>query len=349
MRENQSEKPATHTEAGAKQVEADAKREDSRAKLAKKDANQADAVTGWENPLIPNERLRQIYHAMVQARMLEKALPAAKRGRAIGLGAKTTGTIGMEACLVSAASDLGPGDLVSDALAGGVVGFLRGTALSEVLRSGKAARAGRRGAEVRGVDLVCAAAGRLPGVTHSAERIWAAMGAGAALKAAAQSRVGDRAEGSTARQMDVVVVYVLAGELSASLWKKWLRFTAEHTLPVIFVVLPKMRERGNMERSARVGGVSALALGCGVPAIVVDADDAVAIYRVAQESIGHARIGGGAALIECVPFVLEGAAGKVKLREDAIAGLDRALVQRGIATREWMQREARAFAKRLAR
>ena len=95
--------------------------------------------------------------------------------------------------------------------------------------------------------------------------------------------------------------------------------------------------------------MSALALGCGVPAIVVDADDAVAIYRVAQESIGHARIGGGAALIECVPFVMKGAAGKVRVTEDAIAGLERTLVQRGIETRAWMEREAKAFARRLAR
>ncbi len=95
--------------------------------------------------------------------------------------------------------------------------------------------------------------------------------------------------------------------------------------------------------------MSALAQGCGVPAIVVDADDAVAIYRVAQESIGHARIGGGAALMECVPFVMEGAAGKVRVTEDAIAGLERHLVQRGIATRAWMEREAKAFAKRVAR
>jgi len=82
---------------------------------------------------------------------------------------------------------------------------------------------------------------------------------------------------------------------------------------------------------------------------VVDAEDAVAIYRVAQESIGHARIGGGAALMECVPFVLEGAVGKVRVTEDAIAGLERYMLQRGVATRAWMERETKNFAKRLAK
>jgi hypothetical protein len=60
-------------------------------------------------------------------------------------------------------------------------------------------------------------------------------------------------------------------------------------------------------------------------------------------------MGGGAALMECVPFVLEGAAGKARVTDDAIAGLERYLVQRGVATRTWMEREAKAFAKRIAR
>lgn len=346
MRKREPEKSATQTEEGAKQVEAYAKREDCGAKPAKTNANQADAGTAWENPLIPNARLRQIYLAMAQARTLEKTLPAAKRGRAIGLVAKTTRIFGLEACLVSAAADLGPGDLVSDALAGGVVEFLRGTALSEVLRPGKAARSSRRGAGVRGVALVCAAAARLPGATGSAERIWAALGAAAALKAAAQVRVEDRAEGgtdtTTGRQAGVVVVYTLPGEMKAITWKNTLRFSSDHELPIIFVILPQRHGK------LKAGGVSALALGCGVPAIVVDADDAVAIYRVAQESIGHARIGGGAALMECVPFALRGTAGRVRVTGDAIAGLERYLVQRGIATRAWMEREAKAIAKLLA-
>ena len=330
-------------------MEADAKREDSGAKPAKTDANPSDARTAPENPLIPNERLRQIYLAMAQARTLEKALPAAKRGRAIGLGAKTAGTFGLEACLVSAVSDLGPGDLVSDALAGGTVDFLRGAVLSEVLRPGKAARSGRRGAGVRGVALVCTAAGRLPDTTGSAERMWAALGAAAALKIAAQAKAEDRADGRMAREAGVVVVYTLPGEVTAKRWKKTLKFAGELQLPVIFVVLPPARARERKTRRARTGGVSALAQGCGVPAIVVDADDAVAIYRVAQESIGHTRMGGGAALMECVPFELEGAAVKDRVTEDAIAGLERYLVQRGIATRAWMKREAKAFAKRVAR
>jgi TPP-dependent pyruvate/acetoin dehydrogenase alpha subunit len=82
-----------------------------------------------------------------------------------------------------------------------------------------------------------------------------------------------------------------------------------------------------------------------VSGIPVVADDAVAIYRVAQESIGRARVGGGAALMECVPFVTKGAAGP----GDGIAGLESYLLERKVATKAWMEREAKGFAKRVAR
>jgi TPP-dependent pyruvate/acetoin dehydrogenase alpha subunit len=73
----------------------------------------------------------------------------------------------------------------------------------------------------------------------------------------------------------------------------------------------------------------------------------VAIYRVAQESIGHARIGGGPALIECEPFVVAGTADKPGRKADAIAVLERYLLERRIATRAWVGRESKSFAKRL--
>ncbi len=202
---------------------------------------------------------------------------------------------------------------------------------------------------------------RLYSAPGGAERIWVALGAAAALKAqAAQAGVEAKAaakveaepgaemmEDKPARQAGAAMVYVLPGELTTAQWRRALRFAVEQELPVVFVVLPAERREG--ARAMRAGGLSALAQGCRIPAIAVDADDAVAIYRVAQESIGHARIGGGAALIECVPFVLHGVAGRGKTREDAIAGLERYMAQRGVATKAWMEREAKAFAMRLAR
>ena len=284
-------------------------------------ADGADAGAAWENPLIPNARLRQMYLAMTRARMLARALPAARAGKS---------TLGLEACLVSVSVDLGPADLVSDVLSGGVVEFLRGATLAEALRPGAAKK--------RGPLANSGKAARLAAPHGIAERIWAALGAAAALKAAAAVAKGEtKATGSAAKDTAVVVMFVLPKQVPAALWRKALTFAHQHELPVLFVVLPS-------KRSKATGQLSALALRCGVPGIPADAHDAVAIYRVAQESIGHARIGGGAALIECVPFVPHGTTGK---SADAIDALEQYLVERKVATRSWMDGEAKSFAKRL--
>jgi TPP-dependent pyruvate/acetoin dehydrogenase alpha subunit len=293
-------------------------------------AEATDAGTAWENPLIPNARLRQMYGAMVRLRMLACALPA--KGRE-GLG--------MEACLVSTSLDLGPGDVVSDALAGGVVEFLRGKRLGAVLRPGN--KKAKRGAGC-GLGAECGASARLPDGMGVAERMWTALGAAATLKAAgAQAKIDAKAAGEMAKDARMAVVYARPGEVPTAVWRKVLVFAAEKELPVIFVVLP-IGSGGN----GRARGVTGLALACHVPAIPVDADDAVAIYRVAQESIGRARIGGGPVLVECVPFVAQGPGEKAPAT-DGIAGLERYLLQRKVATKVWMEREAKAFARQVAR
>ena len=291
-------------------------------------AKGTDSKTAWENPLIPNARLRQIYVAMMQARSLARVVPARRRSNA---------TLGIEACLVSPAVDLGAGDLVSDAPGGGVIEFLRGAMLVEAIGSGKISKR-------RGVTADCGEAARLPEAPGVTERIWAALGAAAALKAAsARIKVEAKAAANEAKQPGVVVVYVSPGEATTAVWQKTLTFAREKQLPVLFVILPSMPRKGS---SAKAAGLSALAILCGVPGIAVDADDAVALYRVAQESIGHARIGGGPALMECVPFVFQTTESKRRPATDAITVLEHYLLQRGVASRAWIEREAKSFAKR---
>ncbi len=132
-------------------------------------AEGTDTGAVWENPLIPNARLKQIYLAMMQARTLARVLP--RRDKT---------TLGLEACLVSPTVDLGAGDLVSDVLAGGVVDFLRGATLVEAMKPGSVAKK-------RGLRADCGAAGRIASPAVVAERIWAALGAAAALKGLAAS------------------------------------------------------------------------------------------------------------------------------------------------------------------
>ncbi len=291
----------------------------------------------FENPLIPHAKLRQIYLAMLQARLLEKALPASQRGRGIGPGAVTLGIAGLEACLVSPAVSLESGDLISDAVSGGVVDFLRGAALGEVFRKPKT--------KGRGLSLTadCGPGAALAGAPLSSERLWAAVGAALAVKAAnALAKKGkSTAEDQEAVEpkQNLVVVYVRPGELAASVWRGVLQFASEQVLPTLFVVMPPAAGQ-------KATGVCGLAQKSGVPGIPVEGSDAVAIYRVAQESIVRARMGGGAALIECVPYLVEGSKAKAS---DGVASLERYMLERKVVTPEWAEREAKGFAKLVAR
>jgi hypothetical protein len=286
-------------------------------------AKPANTTAAWENPLMPNARLRQIYLAMMQSRAVARVRPG-KRGE--------RSTLGLEACLVSPAVDLGPGDLVSDVLTGATVEFLR-TAPSAGSKS------------KRRLSADCGLAGRLPGAAGSFERVWTAVGAAAALKSLA---AGTKSEDGTAAQVDVVVLYLLPDELPSTVLQKVLSFARDQKLPLLLVALPPARVKAGAASPYKAGKIGDLALRCGVPAIPTDADDAVAIYRVAQESIGHARIGGGPALIECIPFVLPATATKRTVATDAIAVLEQYMLPRNVVTRSWIDRETKAFAKRLA-
>lgn len=71
---------------------------------------------------------------------------------------------------------------------------------------------------------------------------------------------------------------------------------------------------------------TAIAQAHGVPAFVVDGEDAVAVYRVAREAINRARGGRGPSLIECRAF---------ESSEAPLRHLERYLEKHGLWTPEW--------------
>ena len=296
-------------------------------------ANQSATETTFENPLIPNAKLRQMYTAMVRLRVLGEELASRSRKRGGNLR-------DWEACLVSTSVDLGPQDLVSDAslrsdTESRILDFLRGEPAETVFdaESSGANRPRRR------TLAECSSAGRLPAGVGIQERMWAAIGAAGAAKAKAKAL---KSAGDSSQQPGVAVTYVHAGELATRLWRKVLAYASIESLPMLFVILPADSSRPD----PRTGTMSAIALQHGVPGMAVDCDDAVAIYRVAQEAIGRARDGGGPALIECVHFVVEQTR-PARRRPDAIAALEQYMLSRGDAKRPWMEGEARTFRRRI--
>ena len=82
---------------------------------------------------------------------------------------------------------------------------------------------------------------------------------------------------------------------SSNEWQHALQCASDEKLPILFVA-PAAKPARTKSRTSRTKPQPTYAF----PTIVVDGNDVVAVYRIATESIFHARKGHGATLIECV-------------------------------------------------
>jgi acetoin:2,6-dichlorophenolindophenol oxidoreductase subunit alpha len=266
----------------------------------------------FENPLVPNTKLRQMYLAMAEARALdEHVTKLQKRGKA---RRQLDSTSGQEACRVSTAIDLGLGDLVSDSQVGVVMELLAGAKIDSLLERMSAVGSGKK---IKAVKLSGISAQLLPWIDDAEERLKMAMGAAASFKALGRS--------------NVVVAYVCHGEVAKGVWRRLLGLASKLELPVIFVVLPAAKG----DKRAGVVELSGKTTRWGVPGIPVDAGDAVALYRVAQESLGRTRGGDGPVLIECVDYRAEGKAKTATV--DPLVSMKEFLLTRKVGTETWLK------------
>jgi TPP-dependent pyruvate/acetoin dehydrogenase alpha subunit len=256
----------------------------------------------------------------VESRILED-LAHAKRRKAKG-----TSVHGQEACRVSALVELEPEDLTSDVTGSVTTAFVRGAELQDVLEHLESISAGKKKAH-KAAELHMA--GLLPPIEDTGDRFQVALGAALALK---QNHL-----------RKVVVVFAPSHAVKPSVWREVLRFASLHELPMLFVALPEASAKG--VKGAKVTALSERATAEGVPGIPVDSNDAVALYRVAQESIGRARMGGGPALMECVTYRLEGQ--KKAKAFDPIMMMGQTLLRRQVCSEAWLARVATSFQARI--
>jgi len=214
-----------------------------------------------ESPLISNARLKQIYIAMLQCRMLEEA------GRSTfsrtGKPHEYELAIGREAALVSTAMQLTVGDLVGSAQIDFVRHLVEGTPVQKILKL------------MREHD----------GQTESgfAEKLQRTMDA-VKRKKAKKSK----------KPSSIALAYADDSATEQECWHDAMRAAHRLELPVMFVWQSDRYHAnsawsGNHSRSPQYG----------FPIMTVDGNDAVAVYRVAQEAAHRARGGHGPTLIEC--------------------------------------------------
>lgn len=274
-----------------------------------------EAAPAWENPLVPNDLLREIYRKMVEVRLL-----SALDSRSTSKPNRLPSVWGQEACRVSVVQGLTADDLVMDSYAGGLMDHLLGAKLPAVVR---AFRSGARGKKTADAKVAAKQLGVY--LEDAEERLFAGLGAALLLK---------RAGGKS-----VTVIFVKSREASNGVFRRAFTLAAEHELPVIVVALAKAGE------SEDKSGVSKIAHRCRVPGIAVDGADAIALYRVAQESLERVRGGGGPVLIECIPFHVQG---ERRVTPDPVAQMHEYLLRRRVGTAAWMNGVKSRFEARLA-
>lgn len=266
--------------------------------------------------LISDERLVGIYVAMLHCRIFsERAVNPSRSGKR---------SAAFEAVAAATLMDARPEDHLISAAPHRCAALLKGIPLAELLAPlyARSTGAGRGGA-----GLVHAASGVLVTRAGAGSRDLApALAAGCAFAA----RSGNRE--------NVAIAFFRSGRAENS-WLEMFRFALAHRLPLILVRQSShpLRPLSSRSRSGkRVPG--------GPPVIPVDANDAVAIYRVVHEAIAHARRGSGPTLIDCVPLRM---AGERKQDADCIARMERYLQSKGLRPEKIGVRAAQKFTRAL--
>ncbi len=206
---------------------------------------------------------------------------------------------GLEACFVAATIDLHPGDFALATLGPRAPAYLRelGARTGNVSPKASAVRASLEHPNPR-----------FPGTAP--ECLLCAAGAAMAL----QQSAGDA----------VAVALLEAGAEPQTTWLQALRTTQAANLPLIILALA----------AADSPDWTALGKQAKLPVIPVDASDAVALYRVAQESIVRARADRRGAVIECVAT-----------RADPVKLMAGQLLAKGIANERWTRTVEGQFAR----
>ena len=269
-----------------------------------------------ENPLVPNAKLRAMYVAMFEARDLEENIR--KRLSTGGRQRRFASIRGQEAVRASAALQLEADDLVVDAETSAGMSSLLGADPALLLKAYRSSKPVKTPMEKL-----------LPAIAAAEERLQMTLGAAMALKSQAHR--------------GVVICYLQRDELGAAAYAHMLVSAAKYDLPIIFILLPRTtgyRKGDEAATIARMAGKS------GVPGIPVDACDAVALYRVIQESLGRTRGGDGPVLIECITWRSQSQRTS-PASSDPIEHLRQFLEGKKIATPSWFRQVKTASQRRL--
>jgi pyruvate dehydrogenase E1 component alpha subunit len=228
--------------------------------------------------LISDQKLTKLYTTMVQCRLLEQhAASLFAQGK---LTAYLHASADREAAAAAVAINLLETDALSPAKGDFVPAFVKGMPLDEMFKQLQ-----RRPDCNENAD-------------HSQYQKFNILSSGSTLRDQLKS-VYEVALSFKANKKGSIAVAFLEDQASSNVVGNALESAAGGTLPILFVSHGHAKRQTTKSISGAKTAAPDSSLN-GVPAIMVDSSDAVAIYRVVTEAMTRARQGRGPTLLECV-------------------------------------------------
>jgi 2-oxoisovalerate dehydrogenase E1 component len=282
----------------------------------------AAAAVSTGGSLISDAKLKQLYATMVECRLLtERACRLRSQPRPADL---YSASIGQEAIAAGCVVDLRPEDTIVLAPHNSIAGLVKGVPLGDIVAQMYA----RPTVYKQSHNII------RPSPTDG-------MQIGLATSAALVNKRKNKG--------NVVVAF---GDQAASAlggWHEALELAGKKSLPIIFVVEDNPWAASDEERDSTEKAQS-----YGFPVITVDANDVVAVYRVAYESVERVRQGGGPVLVEGKPYrlysqtkrrVANSAAGRSE--RDPLIHMERYLKTKRLFTPRWKDQLVHEFSRKL--
>lgn len=242
-----------------------------------------DPDGGLDEELAPDlgdERMLELFRAMLRARRFDERLLELQRSGQIGTFAPVKG---QEAAQIGAAAALEETDWLVPAFRELAASLWRGTSLTQVILYDAGYNEGGHAPEgTRTLPIAIPVASQLP---HAAGIAYAAKLLG---------------------EEEVVLTFFGDGATSEGDFHEAVNFAGVFELPVVFVcqnnqwAISVPRERQTKSRT-----LAQKAVAYGIPGIVVDGNDVLAVYSATAEAVRRARNGKGPSLVECETYRLE--------------------------------------------
>jgi pyruvate dehydrogenase E1 component alpha subunit len=240
---------------------------------------------------LTREQLLDLYYYLRLTRTLEERIGILYRQGKIYGGVYLS--TGQEAVSVGAGYALGPEDIIVPSHRDLGAHLLRGIQPREVL----AQYLGRVGGLTRGRDgnvhYGDIQRGDVAFISPMADGIPVAAGAALALRRQGRGRVA--------------LTWFGDGATSRGDFHEGINLAAVLRLPVVFVCNNNQYAYSTpLHRQTLVPDIAVRAAGYGIPGVIVDGTDILAVYREAREAVARARRGEGPTLLECKSMRMRG-------------------------------------------